>query len=178
MFTNNKLQPTIKNIQSKGVVMLSQFFANSMEYNNGLCYINGVLQPSTEKCEQATKGILAIFGAILIPLIIVSIVFFVFWILALIHAIKNQDIKDRTMWIVLLVGSFFVSLNWIVTVVYYFVIMRPYKKGLARDPMAQVQNANAATTPTFSQSPAQPQASTPANDTTSEGDTQTPSNTP
>ena len=82
------------------------------------------------------------------------------------------------MWIVLLVGSFFVSLNWIVTVVYYFVIMRPYKKGLARDPMAQVQNANAATTPTFSQSPAQPQASTPANDTTSEGDTQTPSNTP
>ena len=164
--------------------MLSQFFANSMEYNNGLCYINGVLQPSTEKCEQATKGILAIFGAILIPLIIVSIVFFVFWILALIHAIKNQDIKDRTMWIVLLVGSMFVGFVWLVTVIYYFVIMRPYKKGLARDPMIQAQNSNATAAPVFSQSPTQPQAPTqtqasgPVTNTASENDAQTPSSTP
>jgi cytochrome b subunit of formate dehydrogenase len=53
----------------------------------------------------------------------------VFWIISLIHVLQHADVKDRVMWIVILlvVGN-------IAGLIYFFVVKRPYDKGGMRDP--------------------------------------------
>jgi hypothetical protein len=57
---------------------------------------------------------------------------FVFWIIALIHVLQHHDVKDRVLWIVLLL-----VLGSMVGVVYYFAVQRVYEKGGMRDPNYQ-----------------------------------------
>lgn len=109
--------------------------ATSYEYTNGNCYVDGVLQSTTEQCTDITNTVGAFFGLgvafiiFMIFLTIIWLVFFVFWVIQLIHVILHQDIKDRTMWIVLQVVAFFLGLIWLSVPIYYFVVMRNYKKG-------------------------------------------------
>ena len=52
-----------------------------------------------------------------------AITIFVFWVMALIHLIQHEDVKDRTLWLVLLfvVGG-------VIGPVYYFAVKKPYEK--------------------------------------------------
>lgn len=102
--------------------------AKTYELTNNTCYIDGVVQATTTSCDNIAKTILGIGLAIFVPLVIASLVFFVLWLVMLIHAISNQDLKDRTIWIVALVASFFLGFMWIVAIAYYFAAKRPYDK--------------------------------------------------
>lgn len=108
--------------------------ATSYEYTNGNCYVDGVLQSTTEQCTDITNAIGAFFGLgvafifLMIFIIIIWLVFFVFWIIQFIHVIQHQDIKDRTMWIVLQIVALLFGFIWLSVPVYYFVVMRNYKK--------------------------------------------------
>jgi hypothetical protein len=100
--------------------------AKSYMYENGKCYIDGVLQSSTESCTSASKFLFSIFAIIFIPLMAIAIFFLIFWIVMLAHAIKHQDLKDRTVWLIALLASFVFGFSWLVSAVYYFAVKRPY----------------------------------------------------
>ena len=104
--------------------------AKSYEITNNVCYVDGIAQATTTSCDNVVKTIVGIGLAIIIPLVIISIAFFVFWLLMLIHSISNEDLKDRTIWIVALVASFFLGFMWIVAIAYYFAAKRPYDKAI------------------------------------------------
>jgi hypothetical protein len=106
-------------------------FASTYEYSSGNCFVDGVLQPTPEQCTNITSTFLNIGVALLIFfafLALVWFVFFIFWIVQLIHLIKHEDIKDRTMWITLQIAAFFLGFIWLTVPIYYFVVMRKYKK--------------------------------------------------
>ena len=52
----------------------------------------------------------------------------VLWIISLIHVIQHDDVKDRTMWILLIV-----LLGTIGGVIYFFAVKKAYDKGGARE---------------------------------------------
>ena len=69
---------------------------------------------------EAFKGVAAVAILPMIFIGLISIFFFVIWILMLVHAIKHP-IKDKPLWIiVLLVGQ------GIGAIIYYFVVKRHY----------------------------------------------------
>lgn len=104
------------------------FIAKSYELTNNQCYIDGVLQSSTAACTGPIKVIVGIGLALLIPFLIITTLLFVFWVIMLIHSISTQDLKDRTIWIIALVTSFFLGLWAIAAIIYYFAAKRPYDK--------------------------------------------------
>ena len=53
----------------------------------------------------------------------VAVAVFVFWIIALIHLIQHEDVKDRTLWLVLLL-----LVGGLVGPIYYFAVQKPYQK--------------------------------------------------
>lgn len=59
------------------------------------------------------------FAAIFVAFVLVG----VFWVLSLIHLIQHEDVKDRTLWLVLLfvVGG-------VIGPIYYFAVKKPYDK--------------------------------------------------
>lgn len=59
----------------------------------------------------------------------------VLWIISLVHVLQHNDVKDRVMWIVLLlvVGN-------IGGVIYFFAIKKPYDRGGMRDPLMVAAN--------------------------------------
>lgn len=76
-------------------------------------------------------GTILFFAIIFILLIIAS---FVFWIIMLVDALQrtNWPHEDqRTLWLVILIASFFVQLNWVAGLIYYFAIKRPLDRGEA-----------------------------------------------
>ena len=116
------------------------FVAKSYEYTNGNCFVDGVLQPTTEQCTNITNAFFNIGIALLVLFIIfavISLIFFVFCVIQLVHVIKHEDIKDRTMWIVLLIASFIVGFMWLIVPVYYFAVMRNYNKNKTVQATAQ-----------------------------------------
>ncbi len=92
----------------------------AQNYANANCTING---------EPADCGdTLRILGYIFVPLAIIGLVMFVFWIISLVHVIKN-DVNNRTMWIILLIlfGGF-------AGIAYFFAVRRPYNKNKGSAP--------------------------------------------
>src|SRR5688572_21257893 len=83
--------------------------------------------------DAEAKGVLAGLGVFFVVFLIIGLISFVFWLLMLIHAIKN-DIPDKNMWIIILVVSFVVGLGLIGALVYYFVVKR--KVGGGKKPAA------------------------------------------
>lgn len=86
------------------------------------CTING--RPGTpEECSRFVKNFLGIGIAIFIPIILLILIFVVWWLVTLIHAITHEDVPDRILWIVLhlIIGA-------VVAPVYYFAVQRPYNK--------------------------------------------------
>lgn len=57
--------------------------------------------------------------------IIISILVLVFWVMMLIHA-ATKNIKDKTLWIVLLAVSFLLGLHLVLAIVYYFAVKKPF----------------------------------------------------
>lgn len=98
-------------------------FARSVEYVNGRCYVDGVRQLTTSECD----GIGIIILAIIIPLIIIALALFVWWIFTLIHVITHEDVPNRVVWLVL----HFVGLSTLAAPIYYFAVQRPYNKSKA-----------------------------------------------
>lgn len=85
---------------------------------------------SANAAGAATGALFMIFMGIFWFVIIgLQITAFVMWILALLHVVQHEDIKDRTTWIlvVALCGG-------IGGIIYYFVVKKPYDKGGMRDP--------------------------------------------
>ncbi len=114
--------------------------AKSYEYTNGNCFVDGVLQPTTEQCTNVTNAFFNVGIALLVLFIffaVITLTLFVFWVIQLVHVIKHEDIKDRTMWIVLLVASFIVGFMWLIVPVYYFAVMRNYNKNKTVQPNVQ-----------------------------------------
>jgi len=68
------------------------------------------------------------FGFVLL-MVGLAIAGMVFWIISLVHVIQHDDVKDRILWLVLIL-----VLGNIMGVIYFFAVKRPYDRGGARDP--------------------------------------------
>jgi ABC-type multidrug transport system fused ATPase/permease subunit len=55
---------------------------------------------------------------------IFSILALVMWIIALMHVVQHEDVKDRIVWLIIIL-----TIGGIGAFVYYFVVMRPYARG-------------------------------------------------
>jgi H+/Cl- antiporter ClcA len=113
------------------------------------CTING--QPTN--CAQATKEIGGFFGAFFLIFAIVAVIcliHFVFWIIALIHILQHEDIKDRMVWLVIIL---LVPLG---AIVYFFAVYLPYNKGHSVHNLSQTYNGQQFVPTT--QPPAPPQS--------------------
>ena len=121
------------------------------------CTLNG--QPTD--CAQVTKAIGGFFGVfffIFVAIAIFSLIHFVFWIIALIHVLQHEDIKDRMVWLIV------VLLVPLGAIIYFFAVYLPYNKGHSVDSSAnQPSNSQQYAPPT--QPPVTPQSTveTPAN---------------
>ena len=92
---------------------------------------------SSEEAAGAAVGLgvglfFIVFWLVIMALAVAGIVL---WIISLVHVLQHNDVKDRVMWIVLLlvVGN-------IGGVIYFFAIKKPYDKGGMRDPMMVAAN--------------------------------------
>lgn len=145
--------------------------AQSYELTNGVCRIDGVQQATTQPCDDAfTTGFIWI-GGFLGAIVLIFLASFIFWLIALIHAINNQDIKDRNIWLAVLAAGFFLGFAGIAGVVYYFAVMRPYKKQKNSTTQPQTEPKQSIN---MSAQPVAPQASpSPIQPTQSESNQQT-----
>lgn len=57
----------------------------------------------------------------------VSVALFIFWIVMLVDAI-TKEYEDKTIWIVILIASFFIGLYWLAAILYYFMVKRKHKQ--------------------------------------------------
>lgn len=76
------------------------------------------------KDAKGLEVLVAVVGIFIFSIFIFALVtMLVLWVIALVHLIKNEDVKDRTLWLVLLfvVGA-------IMGPIYYFAIQKPYEK--------------------------------------------------
>lgn len=100
-----------------------EFFGQkSMEFVNGDCYIDGVLQSADQCAAISGAGLLLILG-LMLPLILLGIALFVWWIISLVHVLSNADVENRVLWIVLIL-----LFGTIMAPIYYFAAQRPYNK--------------------------------------------------
>ncbi len=110
-------------------------FAHGTQAHTG-CMLNGQPIDCGELANKAEPfigfglAILAFIGIILVAV-------FVFWLLMLIHAIQHNS-PDRTLWIVVLLASFFTGFALIGAIVYFFA----EKKRAEAAPLATSQPTN------------------------------------
>ncbi len=77
----------------------------------------------------AADAIAGLTGSVFLLCICVFVLaVFIFWLFMLIDAIKRQfpTENEKTVWLVVLIGSWFLSLSWLAAIVYYFVVKRKY----------------------------------------------------
>lgn len=83
---------------------------------------------SSSEISGGAAAVTIIFSILILGGIIVfSIGGLFFWIISLIHIISHEDVKDRVIWLVVIL-----VLGGLGGVVYYFAVKRPYDKGGAR----------------------------------------------
>ena len=90
------------------------------------CVVNGEEVPC-EEIYGALGWIFAGLGIFILVVIVVGAVFFIFWLLMFIDCLK-REFKDKTLWIVILLGSWVMGIGWIAAIVYYFVVKRSLDK--------------------------------------------------
>ena len=86
--------------------------------------------------ETSAEGNLFIGFVLLLALVFILLVIasFVFWIMMLVDALRRTDWPhedQRTLWLVILIASFFIQLNWVAGLIYYFAIKKPLDRGEA-----------------------------------------------
>lgn len=161
---------------------MSGIFASTYEITNGVCYIDGIAQSSTDACTEGIKQAAGLAGVFLIPIILIAIAITVMWIMSLIHVITHEDVPNRVLWIVL----HFVGLNGLAGPVYLLAVKRPYdKRKLAtantQPPQTQPQATQAAYAPeqpAITTTPEPSQTPTPAPSAQDEPSQTPPSNQP
>lgn len=126
------------------------------------CTVNGV-PTDCSRVLKASGGIFAGFGIFFILMFVLSIINLVFLILSLVHLVKHEDVKDRVLWIILVI--FVPIAAWI----YYLSIRKSYERdhaGLASGTTTPVMPQPPVVTPPIVNPPAQPPApeSPPSND--------------
>ena len=80
-------------------------------------------------------GVGLVFVVFWLAVMALGVAAIVLWIISLVHVLQHNDVKDRVMWIVLLlvVGN-------IGGVIYFFAIKRPYDRGGMRDSLVVAAN--------------------------------------
>lgn len=84
------------------------------------CTLNGKDVPC-EELTEAVQEFLPVFGGLMIVFMALGVFSFVFWIMMLVHACTHE-IKDRAMWIILMVFTGFIG-----AAIYYFAVKRELK---------------------------------------------------
>ncbi len=108
------------------ITSVSIAFAPYATLAQTVCKSNGIEVPCANIFGDNTFSIFSIFAG---GFIILWLAFFaimvvgtIFWIYMIVHAI-NHDIKDKPMWIILLVFTHLLG-----ALIYYFVIKKPFDK--------------------------------------------------
>ncbi len=86
----------------------------------------------------------------LLVLVVIGLAITVFWVVMLIDALQRKNWRDesqKNLWIILLIGSFFVSMTWLAAIVYYFAVRKPLGKASA-GPVSTQEATVVSTTPT------------------------------
>lgn len=87
------------------------------------CIVNGVKVPCDQVFEKLKTGLG--FGLGIITLFfVVGILFFIFWVMMLVHAIKNP-IENKVLWLLLILLTGVIG-----AIVYYFAVKRGFKQGV------------------------------------------------
>lgn len=120
--------------------ILTTFAASSYVLENGVCTVDGVIQDATTRCDDIGKAFLGFGLGLILLFLVLFIIFLVFFILAMVHVISHKDVEHREFWIAGLIISLFIGLSWILVIVYYFAVMRPYKKTHMSVPIPQQQS--------------------------------------
>jgi len=95
------------------------------------CTVNGEEVPCPEALQDfgdAAGKAVGIFSGVAIVLGIISILWFIFWLMMLVHA-ATKPIENKAMWIILIV--IFSGLG---AIVYYFVVKRKFNKAVQQPP--------------------------------------------
>lgn len=92
--------------------------------NNTLKLLSDSINSNTNEIAEISAGGAALMFFIFALVFIFVFTLFVFWIIALIHLVQHEDVKDRTLWLVLLL----LIPSGLVGPIYYFAVQRPYQK--------------------------------------------------
>jgi hypothetical protein len=98
---------------------LAATFAQFESSYYATCTING-RPASAEECADVGKVALAI----IVPIVLIGLALFVWWIFTLVHVLKHEDVPNRVLWIVL----HFVGLSLLAAPIYHFAVKRPYDR--------------------------------------------------
>jgi len=90
---------------------------------NTLKLLSDSIKSNTNEVSELTAGGAAFMFFIFALVFIFAIAVFVFWLIALIHLVQHEDVKDRTLWLVLLL-----LVGGLVGPIYYFAVQKPYQK--------------------------------------------------
>lgn len=102
---------------------------NSNRFKDGDCFVNDKRVP----CEDLGKGMFGLLVILPFLFLIIGLVLFVFWLMALIHAL-TKPIENKIVWVIVIV---FVPFGFIL---YYFIEMRPFNKKMIAAYNAQVKS--------------------------------------
>ncbi len=86
--------------------------------------------------EHAWLGVSVAAMILLIMLGLVMLISLGFWLMMLIHAVKN-NIADKPVWILILLVSFFFGMWLIGALVYYFVVKKTYRPARPAGPKSR-----------------------------------------
>ncbi len=87
--------------------------------------------------DSAVAGAFIFFAVLILIFLAVAVGFFIFWIIMLIDAFQRtnwQDDNQKTLWYIVLIASFFMSLYWLSAILYYILV----KKALDKNPVQTV----------------------------------------
>lgn len=106
---------------NKSLLATIAFFSQTLiaSASEAVCKLNGEVVACGE-LAGAAKGFAIV--AIALPIIfgVISVLLFIFWIMMLVHAIKNP-IENKPLWIIIILLG-----NGIGAIVYYFVVKRQF----------------------------------------------------
>lgn len=105
-------------------------FASSTDQSlsDAVYYSNSSSDVINPVSGSVAAGFGIFFVLIWFAVMALGIASFVLWIISLIHVFSHQDIKDRILWIVILLVAGTVG-----GVVYFFAVKKPYDKGGMRE---------------------------------------------
>ncbi|MDO8574014.1 MAG: PLDc N-terminal domain-containing protein [bacterium] len=94
---------------------------------DGKCYVNGIEVPCEQLVNEFTEkaGGLLGFGLIIVLIFwLIGIAAFIFWIMMIVHAVKNP-IENKVLWLILILVTGIIG-----AFVYYFAVKRGFKPAM------------------------------------------------